>query len=162
MGAHGAPSRRSKLAETTWLERDLQEQGGALLFFLPTFGGIFYKDSIRPPWQRLAAGTNSLLSASPPKNQQAIRGGVMRYYVLIGIAMALSGSVDQAEAAIIYPWCAHYMMPNAPSNCGFATFEQCRSTVAGIGGTCQLNPFYAMSPPAAAPPTSRRWRARRS
>lgn len=86
----------------------------------------------------------------------------MRYYILIGVAMALAGSADRAQSAIIYPWCAHYMMPNGPSNCGFATFEQCRLTVAGIGGTCQLNPFYAMSPPAAAPPTSRRWRARRS
>ena len=94
--------------------------------------------------------------------QSAPQDGVMRYYVLIGVLIALAGSADRAKAAIIYPWCAHYMMPNAPSNCGFATFEQCRLTVAGIGGTCQLNPFYAMSPPAAAPPTSRRWRARRS
>jgi hypothetical protein len=86
----------------------------------------------------------------------------MRYYVLIGVVMASAGSVDRADAAIIHPWCAHYMMANAPGNCGFATFEQCRLTVAGIGGTCQLNPFYSMSAPAAAPPTSRRGRGRRS
>ena len=40
MGAHGAPSRRSKLAETTWLERDLQEQGGTLLFLCPRLTGV--------------------------------------------------------------------------------------------------------------------------
>jgi hypothetical protein len=56
MGAHGAPSRRSKLAETTWLERDLQEQGGALLFFLPTFdrcGAEFFTKTL---YDRLGKG----------------------------------------------------------------------------------------------------------
>jgi len=52
------------------------------------------------------------------------------------------------------------MMGNAPQNCGFSTVEQCRMTVAGIGGTCEFNPFYATSPPGAAPPTSRRLRSR--
>ena len=52
------------------------------------------------------------------------------------------------------------MMGNAPQNCGFSTLEQCRMTVAGIGGTCEFNPFYATSPPGAAPPTSRRLRSR--
>lgn len=63
MGALGAPSRRSKLAETKWLERNLQEQGGALLFFLPNVrpfrsAANFYKDSTGSPWQMLSAGTN--------------------------------------------------------------------------------------------------------
>jgi hypothetical protein len=53
------------------------------------------------------------------------------------------------------------MMANAPHNCGFSTFEQCRMTIAGIGGTCQANPFYVTSTPGAAPPTSRRLRSRR-
>jgi Protein of unknown function (DUF3551) len=87
----------------------------------------------------------------------------MRYYALalVGAALALASSTDGAEAVINYPWCAHYMMPNAPHNCGFSTYEQCRMTVAGIGGTCQSNPFYVTSPPGAAPPTSRRLRSRR-
>jgi hypothetical protein len=84
----------------------------------------------------------------------------MRYVVLFVAAVAVVASARPAKAATIYPWCAHYMMGNAPQNCGFSTIEQCRLTVAGIGGTCELNPFYTSSPPAAAPPNSRRLRSR--
>jgi len=83
----------------------------------------------------------------------------MRVIVLVAAALTIAASVDSASAAT-YPWCAHYMMGNAPQNCGFSTLEQCRMTVAGIGGTCEFNPFYATSPPGAAPPTSRRLRSR--
>jgi hypothetical protein len=84
----------------------------------------------------------------------------MRVVVLVAAALAVITSADLAHAATTYPWCAHYMMSNAPQNCGFSTLEQCRMTVAGIGGTCEFNPFYATSPPGAAPPTSRRLRSR--
>jgi hypothetical protein len=82
----------------------------------------------------------------------------MRYLVLLAAAMIVSA--DRVEAASIYPWCAHYMMGNAPQNCGFSTLEQCRLTVAGIGGSCEFNPYYAASPPAAVPRSSRRSRYR--
>ena len=83
----------------------------------------------------------------------------MRGVVVALAALTVIASADLAQAAT-YPWCAHYMMGNAPQNCGFSTLEQCRVTVAGIGGTCEFNPFYATSPPGAAPPTSRRLRSR--
>jgi len=56
---------------------------------------------------------------------------------------ALAGTASPANAEIYYPWCARYggEMGGA-SNCGFSTFEQCRATVSGIGGFCELNPFY--------------------
>jgi Protein of unknown function (DUF3551) len=110
-----------------------------------------------PKWRKLAAPavTNKFAGA------HKARGGIMWYYALVGAALVVAASADRTQAAIIYPWCAHYMMANAPNNCGFATLEQCRMTVAGIGGTCQANPFYATSLPAAAPPTSRRHRSRR-
>jgi hypothetical protein len=34
-------------------------------------------------------------------------------------------------------WCAIYTQ----RNCTFATFEQCRAQVLGLGGWCQPNPF---------------------
>ena len=37
-------------------------------------------------------------------------------------------------------WCATYTKPEN-ENCTFATFEQCRATVWGIGGWCRPNPF---------------------
>ena len=27
-------------------------------------------------------------------------------------------------------------------NCGFSTYEQCRATVSGIGGYCEVNSMY--------------------
>jgi hypothetical protein len=37
-------------------------------------------------------------------------------------------------------WCATYTKPSN-ENCTFATFEQCRAQVSGIGGWCRPNPF---------------------
>jgi Protein of unknown function (DUF3551) len=43
-----------------------------------------------------------------------------------------------------YPWCAEYWggREGGGSNCGFLSLEQCRTTVRGIGGFCEPNPFY--------------------
>ena len=53
----------------------------------------------------------------------------------------LTPSVGQAEP---YPWCAQYSggRGGGGRNCGFATLEQCRATVSGIGGFCEPNSFY--------------------
>jgi Protein of unknown function (DUF3551) len=53
----------------------------------------------------------------------------------------LTPSVGQAEP---YPWCAQYSggRGGGGRNCGFATLEQCRATVFGIGGFCEPNLFY--------------------
>jgi hypothetical protein len=50
-------------------------------------------------------------------------------------------SAGQAEP---YPWCAAYGGGRAGGgrNCGFATLEQCRATIAGMGGFCEPNLFY--------------------
>ncbi len=67
---------------------------------------------------------------------------------VLGIALlAQAGTVQPAAAAIIYPWCAHYggRMGGAPS-CGFVTREQCLATISGMGGYCEMNPFYNPPP----------------
>ena len=59
-------------------------------------------------------------------------------------AMVLSGTSARAQN---YAWCAQYGGRNiASTNCGFATFEQCRATISGIGGSCYLNPQYQPPP----------------
>ena len=48
-----------------------------------------------------------------------------------------------AANAESYKWCAVYGGSGAaPTNCGFATLEQCRATVSGMGGYCAVNSFY--------------------
>jgi hypothetical protein len=56
---------------------------------------------------------------------------------------------------VIYPWCA--FMGCLGENCGFATYQQCRATLSGIGGYCGINPWYTGDPPRARfAPRSRR------
>jgi len=41
-----------------------------------------------------------------------------------------------------YPWCAQYGGEHGGTNCGFATYEQCRAALSGNGGFCKENPMY--------------------
>jgi hypothetical protein len=65
-----------------------------------------------------------------------------------GIAMlALADRMPPAEAAIIYPWCAHYGGRSGGGvSCGSSTFAQCMATVSGMGGGCEMNPIYEPPP----------------
>jgi Protein of unknown function (DUF3551) len=59
--------------------------------------------------------------------------------IAVGSVTSLFLIADPA-AADPYKWCANYR--NGGSNCGFTTFEQCRATVSGVGGSCDPNQFY--------------------
>jgi Protein of unknown function (DUF3551) len=63
----------------------------------------------------------------------------MRTFLLVAIAffaLSLSTIGSRADGT----WCANYGS-HGGTNCGFYSFEQCRATVSGIGGSCQPNPF---------------------
>ena len=70
----------------------------------------------------------------------------MRYIIVIAIAavvISLPVYTNPAGAGIEYPWCAQYGGDDEGGrNCGFSTIEQCRTTVSGIGGSCEPNLFY--------------------
>ena len=74
--------------------------------------------------------------------------------VLALTAAGLVTSTAASKAEITYPWCAQYMRDGR--NCGFSTYEQCRATVSGVGGYCEVNPMYR--PMAETPSASRRHR----
>jgi hypothetical protein len=67
--------------------------------------------------------------------------------VALGAVIGVAVLAGRAEAQN-YPWCAVYDTGDAAYNCGFTTYEQCRATVSGIGGTCMVNTQYN---PAATP-----------
>jgi uncharacterized protein DUF3551 len=60
----------------------------------------------------------------------------MRATVSIAFALLL---LSLAEAAA-GPWCATYSRRGS-ENCGYATLDQCRAQVSGLGGWCRPNPF---------------------
>jgi hypothetical protein len=38
------------------------------------------------------------------------------------------------------PWCAAFN--DSIRDCGYLTIAQCRAAISGVGGLCELNPFY--------------------
>ena len=61
--------------------------------------------------------------------------------VIVGVAASALFATRNAHADP-YRWCAVLNMGDAAYNCGFVTLEQCRATVSGVGGSCELNRFY--------------------
>jgi hypothetical protein len=54
------------------------------------------------------------------------------------LALAAVGFADAGQAARADgAWCAEQGGRGGYSNCGYATFAQCRAAVSGVGGTCR-------------------------
>jgi len=54
---------------------------------------------------------------------------------LAGMALVYAGNANAANTGA---WCAH--LADATTNCGFATLQQCRAAVSGIGCICSRRP----------------------
>ena len=71
---------------------------------------------------------------------------------LFAIAAALLGDpqVSNAQSPHSYPWCAVYFGGNdglgGAMSCYYASWEQCRATMFGIGGNCVQSPYYHAQP----------------
>jgi hypothetical protein len=80
----------------------------------------------------------------------------------IAAALLVEMQVASAQSPYSYPWCSQ--LPAAQSDattCYFTSYQQCMTTISGIGGYCYQSPYYhaaaASQPPAA---RSRRLRHR--
>jgi hypothetical protein len=68
--------------------------------------------------------------------------------VLFLVAAALLGEtqISNAQSSSSYPWCA--ILPGAGSgsggamSCYYTSWEQCRTSMSGIGGNCIESPYY--------------------
>jgi hypothetical protein len=72
----------------------------------------------------------------------------MRRTALLGLAALTVFALDAVPAIAksgyrFYPWCAQYNLPGGPMSCSFATLEQCRVEISGVGGYCGVNPYSA-------------------
>jgi len=74
------------------------------------------------------------------------------------LALAAFVPADSAKADP-YRWCAMYGARGA-TNCYFATLDQCRAALSGMGGFCQPNNFYDGRPVLTAEDAIRRSRNR--
>ena len=80
---------------------------------------------------------------------------------ILAAAVALLAASGGARAEIEYPYCigVNGGYGSGFMTCGFTTMEQCQETVRGMGGWCQVNPYYSARP--AADTRTRRGTSRR-
>ena len=76
---------------------------------------------------------------------------------LVAVCVALTGTsgLASAQSAYSYPWCSQ--LPAAQSDattCYFTNYQQCMTTISGIGGYCYQSPYY--HPSAATKPVKSR------
>jgi len=65
------------------------------------------------------------------------------------IAAALLGEmqISSAQSPYSYPWCAIYgRRGGGAMSCYYTSWEQCRTTMLGIGGNCIQSPYYHAQP----------------
>src|SRR5947207_1658610 len=67
---------------------------------------------------------------------------------LMACAVLFAAKASHAQSAYDYPWCALYggRGGGGATSCYFATYEQCRQTLSGIGGSCIRSPYYREAP----------------
>jgi len=72
--------------------------------------------------------------------------------VLFVVAAVLLGETlpGNAQSPYSYPWCAIYFGGNngigGAMSCYYTSWEQCRTTMLGIGGNCVQSPYYHAQP----------------
>jgi len=66
-----------------------------------------------------------------------------RFVTAIATVVAFGIWFGATASADPYKWCA--VLGNGMDgarDCGYFTIEQCRATISGIGGDCEINQFY--------------------
>jgi hypothetical protein len=64
---------------------------------------------------------------------------IMRTIALVSASLVMTTLAVTDAAAASNRWCA--TTPKRSENCGYATLDQCRAYVLGLGGWCRPNPF---------------------
>jgi Protein of unknown function (DUF3551) len=76
--------------------------------------------------------------------------------LLAAVALIGAAAAGHAQSAYSYPWCARYPRGIGGLACYYTSFQQCMTTMDGIGGYCMQSPFYRGPTPAAGPAPGRR------
>jgi hypothetical protein len=74
--------------------------------------------------------------------------------VALVLAAAFVGAPQTASAQspYSYPWCAKYFSRVYATSCYYTSWQQCQTTLSGIGGYCFQSPYYHANV------VARRWR----
>ena len=75
------------------------------------------------------------LAAQNERHKEAI----MRAIGLVSVSFVMTTLLATDAEAASNRWCA--VTPKRSENCGYATLDQCRAYMLGLGGWCRPNPF---------------------
>ena len=56
---------------------------------------------------------------------------------LVIATILVAGAMLLPHGSAYAKWCAEYNFEGGATNCGFSTYQQCRATTTGVGGTCR-------------------------
>ena len=72
-----------------------------------------------------------------------MRTSTIALFVVVTAALVGKTQTGNAQSAYSYPWCSlgGTRGSNALS-CYYTSWEQCRTTMSGIGGLCVASPYY--------------------
>ena len=68
-----------------------------------------------------------------------------RMFSLVLVSAALMGPTElaSAQSSYSYPWCSRQGMGvDVTTSCYFTSYQQCMTTISGIGGYCYQSPYY--------------------
>jgi hypothetical protein len=66
-------------------------------------------------------------------------------FSLVLVYAALMGATElaSAQSPYSYPWCARQGgRQGGTTSCYFTSYQQCMTTISGIGGYCYQSPYY--------------------
>ena len=73
-------------------------------------------------------------------------------FSLVFVSFALIGATElaTAQSPYSYPWCSRQTAgrTGGTTSCYFTSYQQCMTTISGIGGWCYQSPYYHASPTA--------------
>jgi hypothetical protein len=79
-----------------------------------------------------------------------MRGGIILAVAMTAVAPTLASTCAQAEE-----WCGYGAKDKSLIECGYSSVTECQSAV-GQGGTCFVDPDYALNVRSAAPASHQR------
>jgi hypothetical protein len=78
---------------------------------------------------------------------------------VVAAAFLVEGQAASAQSPYSYPWCSRQVGRDVDTtSCYFTSYQQCMTTISGIGGWCYQSPYYHAS--AAHPPAVKSRRPR--
>ena len=71
---------------------------------------------------------------------------LMLSLLLIAAAVLGETRVASAQSPTSYPWCARMGKDAGATCCYFSSYQQCMTTISGIGAYCFQSPYYHAEP----------------